>query len=441
MGHDIIPMSNREIDRYHVIRQLLEKRISTRIATAQLSLSPRQVKRLNKRLRTQGQSGLIHQSRGRQSNHRLPEVRRTKIMTLLRIRYPDFGPTLATEKLAERHRLVVSNETVRHLMTESGLWTAKTGSKNYVHRQWRARKDAFGELEQFDGSYHHWLEDRGGTGELCLLASIDDATGKITKAEFAAHEGVVPVFTFWKEYLLTHGKPRAIYLDKFSTYKMNQRVAKENHETLTQFQRAMNELGINPITAHSPEAKGRVERLFQTLQDRLVKELRLAGVNTVADANCFLDAVFIPEFNKKFAVVPASTANAHRPLATTERTTLDATFSRQETRVVRNDFTFSYQATWYQLTSDQPVTVCKKDVITIEERLDGTLMFRLRGKYLQVKALPERLKRATTRTPWVIPKTKPTTPWRPAPNHPWRHRPFTAATATAKSKLLIPPQG
>lgn len=441
MGHDIVTMSNREIDRYHVIRQLLEKRIKTTTAATQLQLSTRQVKRLKKRLRTQGKRGLIHQSRGRTSNHQLPEKKRMTIVALLRQRYPDFGPTLATEKLAERHRLVVSDETVRHLMIESGLWKPKTGSKNSVHRQWRARKDAFGEMEQFDGSYHHWLEDRGGTGELCLLASIDDATGKITKAVFAAHEGVVPVFAFWKGYLLTHGKPRAIYLDKFSTYKMNAQVAKENHETLTQFQRAMSELNIDPLTAHSPEAKGRVERLFQTLQDRLVKELRLRGINDVETANCFLEKVFIPDFNKKFVVSPASSANAHRPLTAKEQKDLDAVFSRQETRVVRNDFTFSYHTAWYQLTPDQPVTVCKKDVITIEERLDGILKFRLRGKYLATIVLPTRPKRVTVQTPWVIVKTKTTTPWRPAHDHPWRHRSSTATTTLAKPKLLIPSQG
>ena len=429
MGHDPISMSNREIDRYYIIRKLLEKRIATTTAATQLALSPRQVKRLKKRVRLSGKQGLIHQSRGRQSNHRLPEVKRTKIMTLIRTRYPDFGPTLVTEKLTEKHQCIVSDETVRQLMITAGLWTPKRGKYKGPHRQWRARKDTFGEMEQFDGSYHHWLEDRGGTGELCLLASIDDATGKITKAVFAAHEGVVPVFTFWRDYLLKNGKPRAIYLDKFSTYKMNQQVARENHETLTQFQRAMRELNIEPITAHSPEAKGRIERLFQTLQDRLVKELRLQGINDIVTANHFIEVTFIPDYNKKFDVVASSPDDAHRPLTAKEQSSLDMIF-----------FTVSYQNTWYQLTPDQPVTVCKKDGIRVEEWLDGSLKLRLRGQVLNVTVLPERPKRLTTKGPWILAKTStaPRTPWKPGPNHPWRKRNYHPSTTTNN---LIPSQG
>lgn len=441
MGHDIIPMSNREIDRYHVIRQILEKRITTATAATQLGLSQRQVKRLKKRMRLEGKRGLIHRSRGRSSNRQLPGKKRAAIIALIRQHYPDFGPTLATEKLVERHRLVVSDETVRHLMIESGLWTPKAVLKKSVHRQWRQRKDCYGELEQFDGSYHDWFEGRGGITEACLLASIDDAEGTITKAKFAAHEGVFPVFAFWKEYLLTHGKPRSIYLDKFSTYKMNQRVAKENHDLKTQFERAMAELNIDLLTAHSPEAKGRVERLFQTLQDRLVKELRLKNISDIDTANRFLKNVFIPDFNKKFAVTPASPVDAHRPVTTGEQTSLDAIFSRQETRVVRNDFTLSFRTTWHQLTDDQPVMVCKKDVVTVEERLDGSIQVRLRGKYLNAMALSERPRRAVTATPWILAKTKTKMPWRPAPNHPWRHRPYAAtAPNQTKKQTLIPSQ-
>ena len=442
MGHDIIPMSNREIDRYHVIRQLLDKKITTKNAATQLNLSVRHVKRLKKRVRVSGKRGLIHQSRGKPSHHRVSASTSTKIIKLITRHYPDFGPTFAAEKLRECHGIDHDPKTVQSIMVTSGLWTTKCQPKKSPHRAWRARKDCFGEMEQFDGSYHDWFEGRAGPDTHCLLASIDDATGTITKAEFAEHEGVFPVFGFWRDYLLTHGKPRSIYLDKFSTYRMNQQVAKENHETLTQFQRAMNELGIEPITAHSPEAKGRVERLFETLQDRLVKEFRLQKINTVEAANQFLAEIYIPDFNKRFGVTPASTTNAHRPLTAQEQANLPAIFSRQCTRVVRNDFTLSYRTTWYQLGKQQPVTVCKKDVLTVEERLDGSIKFRLRGKYLNATALPERPKRATTKTlPWVIAKTKINrVPWRPAPNHPWRKR-LHALPKSKPTTTLIPVQG
>ena len=198
--------------------------------------------------------------------------------------------------------------------------------------------------------------------------------------------------------------PRSIYLDRLSTYKMTQAVAVENHDLKTQFQRAMEELRCEPIFAHSPQAKGRVERLFGTLQDRLIKELRLAGISTIADANRFLADVFLPKFNARFAVAPASPANLHRSLTARERNALDAIFSRQETRVVRNDWTLSFRNRWYQLTLHQPVTVCRKDTVTVEERNDGTVRFRLRGKYLNATLLPARPTKVSD-LPWVLAKT------------------------------------
>jgi hypothetical protein len=225
--------------------------------------------------------------------------------------------------------------------------------------------------------------------------------------------------SFWLQYLKTHGKPRAIYLDKFSTYKMNSAVAKENPDLKTQFQRAMETLQIEPIFANSPQAKGRVERLFQTLQDRLPKALRLAGISTVAEANVFLATTFIPFFNQKFAVHPTSDTNLHRPLTEKETIALPSILSRHEARTVRNDFTIAWKTLWYQLTEQQSVTVCRQDVVTVEEHFDGIVHLRLRGKELNYVVLPERPKKV--HHPVVIAKTAPST-WKPAPDHPWRHR-------------------
>jgi hypothetical protein len=395
-------MSQEELDRHEVIRRLIRKEVNGPKAAELLNLSPRQVRRLKACVRRNGARGIIHGGRGKPGNRAMPTKERDRIKRIVTARYPDFGPTHAAEKLAELHGIDRDPKTVRTIMTELKLWDPHPRHHD-VHRSWRPRKDCFGEMEQFDGSYHHWLEDRY-PDRLCLLLAIDDATGTITRACFAPHEGVFPVLAFWRDYCLTHGKPRSIYLDRFSTYRMTQRVATENHDTETQFQRACRELGIEPITAYSPEAKGRVERVFQTLQDRLVKEMRLKDISTVEAANRFLTATFIPWFNRRYAVIPAGTANLHRELRAGEVSALDAIFSRQETRVVRNDFTVSFKNQWYQLTSHQPVTVCKRDVTTIEERLDGTVRIRLRGKYVNFILLPERPQRASP-TPWILVKT------------------------------------
>lgn len=411
-------MSKRDIDRFTVIQQYLKKDISRTHAAKLLDLTPRHITRLKYAVMAIGAKALIHRQRGQLAHHRLSDQERSKIVRLLHTKYPDFGPTFAAEKLREIHQIKHDPKTIRSIQIDEGLWVPRRMRKTEVeHRTWRQRRSAYGELIQFDGSYYHWLEDRGGTGELCLLAAIDDATGKITKAEFAAHEGVFPVFAFWKAYLEVYGKPRQIYLDRFSTYKMNSAVAQDNPDLKTQFARAMEHIQVEPIFALSPQAKGRVERLFDTLQDRLVKELRLKGITTIAGANLFLEREFIPAFNQKFAVIPASEANLHHTLTVKERTALPSIFSRHEERTIQNDFTFSFKARWYQLTKQQPATICKKDVVTIEEYVDHTLHVRFKGKELNYICLPERPKRA--QTPLFIAQTAPTS-WKPAPNHPWR---------------------
>lgn len=411
-------MSKRDIDRYTIIQQYIKKEITRSHAAQLLHLCTRQITRLKYSVMAIGAKALVHGQRGQPSHHRLTDKERTKIVRLLHDKYPDFGPTFAAEKLKELHQMKYDPKTIRSIQIAEGLWKpSPTSKRDAEHRSWRQRRVAYGELIQFDGSYYHWLEDRGGTGELCLLAAIDDATGKIIKAEFAAHEGVFPVFAFWKAYLEVYGKPRQIYLDRFSTYNMNSAVAQDNPDLKTQFQRAMETLHIEPIFALSPEAKGRVERLFDTLQDRLVKELRLKGITTIREANLFLEREFIPAFNQRFAVVPASEANLHQTLISKERTALPSIFSRQEERTIQNDFTCSFKTKWYQLTKQQPVTICKKEVVTMEEHLDGNLHIRFKGKALNYTLLPERPKKAYV-IPFIAKTPQPT--WKPAANHPWR---------------------
>ena len=411
-----ITMSLPEVKKYDIIKKLINKELNGSQAAKLLNLTTRHIRRLKVKVVKTGIKGLIHGNRGKPGNRRLPDQERKRIADLIKQKYPDFGPTLATEKLTELDKIERSRGAVRSIMIAEEIWQPRRKKKE-THRQWRQRKANKGELVQYDGSYEHWFEDRGG--EICLLASIDDADSEV-RAKFDDHEGVQPTFNFWRDYIERFGKPNSIYVDKFSTYSMNHKLAKENPDTLTQFERAMKELNIGIIHAHSPQAKGRVEKLFNTLQDRLIKELRLNNISTIKEANEFLEKVFLPKFNARFMVEPRSQANLHKKLNEQEKKKLDSIFSRQYQKVVMNDFTVSHKRNCYQLEKIQPVTICKQDRVTVEERMDHSIRIRLRGKYLNYKLLPEKPKKINggkNNLQWVIPKSTAHTP--PA-NHPWR---------------------
>lgn len=431
----LITMTAKEIDRHGIIKRLLEKEINGTEAARLLHLSIRQTKRLKVKVKEKGVIGLTHANRGTVGHHQLKKKEKKKIVALLKKHYYDFGPTFAAEKLREDHMIDHDPKTIRRIMIEEKLWTPKTRSGGNVHRSWRERRSAFGEMEQFDGSYEYWFEDRAD--KCCLLGSIDDATGKITKLVFALNEWVIPVLTFWQGYIERQGRPLSIYLDKFSTYNMNQPIAKENSDTLTQFERACQELRIDLIKANSPQAKGRIERLWQTLQDRLIKELRLANISTIPEANIFVEKMFIPKFNKQFGVEPRSDTNLHRTMTAKDKKQLSAICSRQTERTVQNDFTFSFNSQWFQLTKNQSATICKKDKVTVEERTDGGIHIRLRGKYLNYKILPTRPMKA--KQPWILPanqgEVNESKAHIPAPNHPWRMN--IAANITAHRTIKV----
>jgi len=417
MEQSIITMTNQEAERLTIINNLIAKKINGTDAGKLLNLSLRQTKRLKSRVIKEGTQGIIHKLRGQSGHNKIEEKLKRKVKRIIKKNYADFGPTLATEKLMEIHKINLGVTTIRNLMIEEEFFKTKKRKQNQKHRVWRERKECYGEMQQFDGSYHKWLEKRNGNKELCLLASIDDATGKITKLKFGKNEGVVEVFTFWKDYLQTKNKPVAIYLDKFSTYKVNHKNATDNHELLTQFQRACNDLNINLISAHSPQAKGRIERLFETLQDRLVKELRLQNISDAKTANKFLEETFIEDFNNRFSVVPTKDTNLHKPLTQYDQTNLDKIFSIQSQRQIKNDFTVQFKNIWYQLDEIQPATVYKKDLVLIEERLDGSIHLSKKEKYLNFKKLPARPEKIKTK---LIALTPSKAPWIPPANHPWR---------------------
>lgn len=412
-------MSRKELSRADVIQRLLRGEINGTDASKQLRLTVRHIRNLKRKVKKGGIKCLIHGNRGKPGNRTIDSTTMKKAKTILKKKYSDFWPTHAMEKLDENHGISLSKETVRQIMITDGLWTERPRKANGEYRSWRPRKEQYGEMIQFDGSYHAWLESRGSVS--CLLAGIDDATGKPTHCLFTdGGEGVIPVFSFWKEYIETHGKPLAIYLDRHSTYKVNTKSLFNDPSVLTQFERAMKDLDIRVIHAGSPQAKGRVERLFGTLQNRLVKDMRLAGISSLKDATLFTEKIFLPPYCEKFSVAPSQTGDLHRPLNATEKKNLDRIFSRQETRKVNNDFTISYKGQWFQLAEQQPTLICRKDTVLIEERLDGSIHFSLREKYLDCTLLPKRPEKILLKK--VVALSRERQVYRPPADHPWRQR-------------------
>ena len=426
----LITISMKETQKYKIIQKLIEKRLTENEARKSLGLkSVRQVRRMKKRVKSEGIKGIVHRSRGRPSNRKLSEGFIDKIMKIVNEKYYDFKPTFAAEKLLEDHKIKISKETLRYLMEKAGLWKIKNRKKPKKRHVWRERRSNYGEMQQFDGSYHKWFENRGE--ESCLLLAVDDATGKITKAKLDKNEGVVAVFNFWKEYVLEHGTPISIYLDKFSTYKINHPSAVDNKNLITQFERALKELGINKITAHSPEAKGRVERMNGTLQDRLVKELRLANISTINEANKFLKK-YIIKFNKQFSVIPRNQSNLHKEIDSKTLKQLPQIFSMQNTRKVNNDYTIMFKNNYFQLNEKQPTTVFKKDTVIIEEHLNGEIKINLKDHYLNYEVLPERPKKKSIP---VCAITRNKSYWVPPQNHPWRK--FQPKENTSNNSLVL----
>ena len=308
-GRHIIIMSLEEVRRLKIVQSAIDRRITQKSVSSILGLSERQVRRLVKVVREEGDCGIIHKSRGRPSNRRISDELRGRALSLYKERYSDFGPTLATEKLSELDGIEISDETLRKWLIAEGFW--KKRRKRSIYRQWRPRKECFGEMVQLDGSHHDWLEGRGS--RLVLMAYIDDATNT-TYAMFYDYEGTIPAMDSFRGYVKMYGLPISVYLDRHTTYKSSKKLTEWEEvagiESLSQFERALKELGVEVIHAMSPQAKGRVERLFGVLQDRLVKEMRLRGIKTKDEANAFLEE-YLSRHNERFRVCPANEADAH----------------------------------------------------------------------------------------------------------------------------------
>jgi len=404
---DSVSMSIKELRRVHVMQQVIERKLTQVAAREILDLTDRQIRRLVGRVRTEGERGLIHRSRGKPSNRGIAPSVKAKALRLYAQQYGDFGPTLAAEKLGERDGLAVSEETLRGWLLAAGVTHFRRRKR--PHRQWRERKAHVGELVQLDGSQHPWFEDRGPA---CVLMSyIDDATGRVF-ARFYPYEGTVPALDSFRQYVRHSGLPQALYTDKHATYKspaeptIEEQLAGQAPQS--QFERALAELGVDLIHAHSPQAKGRVERLFKTLQDRLVKELRLAGISTLDAANAFL-AHWLPLYNRRFAVAPRGTANLHRPRPTARE--LDRILCQKTVRRLRNDFTVAHNGALYQI--DDQIRAAR---VTVAEHLKGRLRIWHHDRALafhRIGARPQPVELAA-------PMRRPRRIGKPAPDHPWR---------------------
>lgn len=409
----LITMSTKELTRLEVMQRMKEKRLSQKEAANMLGLSVRQIKRIWRRYKQEEAKGVVSKRRGQPSNHRLDEQICRQALDLLKERYSDFGPTLAHEKLSELHGVRMSRESVRKLMIEEGLWKARRVKKTAVH-QMRERRACLGELVQIDGSEHAWFEGRGA--KCTLLVFIDDATGKLLELRFVRSESFFTYCEAARHYFERSGKPLAFYSDKHGVFHVNTPQPIGAGEGLTQFGRAMKDLGIQIICANSPQAKGRVERANQTLQDRLVKELRLRDISSMEVANAFAPE-FCEDFNRRFAVVPRSDHDAHRPLLETEN--LDLIFSRQKTGTLSKNLTVQFDKVIYQIQSDRPNYALRNAQVTICQDAKGVVTILYKNQpltYTTFKKLPRQAEVVDTKD--VNRAVQPPRP--PAPNHPWR---------------------
>ena len=410
-GKDMVVASRKELKRLHVIQQVVEKKVRQKEAVELLGMSERQIRRMVRRVREEGEGGICHQGRGKPSNRCFGREVQDRVLGLYREHYAGFGPTLASEKLLERDGITVSDETLRLWLKESGETYPQR--KKRPHRQWRERKGRFGEMVQMDGSHHDWLEGRGPW--MVLMGYIDDATGE-TFGRFYEYEGTIPAMDSFHRYIKQYGVPMRVYSDKHTTYKSPAKPTIEDdlagRKPMSQFEQALSELEVVVIHAHSPQAKGRVERLFRTLQDRLVKELRLLKIRTLEEANTFLTSYW-PKYNQKFRVVAASEGDLHRPIPADR--ILARILCIHEGRVVRNDGTITYEGKFYQIEED---TGTRK--VVVEERTDGTFHIMDQDRSLKHRLLPAKPVRETVDLHVKKLPPSPKRKTKPTEDHPWR---------------------
>jgi hypothetical protein len=409
-------MSLKELDRIKVIELVLNKRLTQAEGSRRLGVSTRHFRRLQQSYRQNQERGVISKRRGKQSNSRLSEALTRQVIDLISSKYSDFGPTLAHEKLIGVHGLQISVESVRKLMMKHGFWKGRSPKVRRQAQQMRTRRPCFGELVQIDGSPHDWFEGRADP--CCLLVFIDDATSQLVALHFVDTECTQGYFDATIKHIEKYGRPIAYYSDKHGIFRVNTPEAKSGNGE-TQYGRACRELGIEIINANSPQAKGRVERANQTLQDRLVKEMRLRDINCIDEANNFLPE-FIEQYNQKFGVTPASTTDAHRKeLPSADQ--LDLIFSEQEYRTISKQLEVSYKNTIYQIQTKTPSYNMRKAKLKVCNN-KGKITLIYKGKALDYKVFDKKNRPAQIVDSKSINKTidKRIKSYKPKTDHPWR---------------------
>ncbi len=381
-------MKQSDRDRLVTLKKAKKKLISQSDAAAELQVSVRHVKRMLKALKDRGDRAVVHGLRERESNRKIDGKTREKAIKILSADvYKGFGPTLASEHLANKHSIAVSRETLRNWMRAAGLWKGRQRRSRQDH-PWRERRSRCGELVQWDTSEHNWLEGRGEE-QLYLISMIEDATSRLY-ARFVRSDSTEENMRTLRGYLELYGRPVAFYTDKASLFRNNEKRRRDEPGVdqdskdmpPTQIGRALRELNIAWIGAHSPQAKGRVERSFDTAQDRLVKEMRVAGVKTLEEANTYLTSEFLPWWNRTLTVEPASRDDAHRALDKGQD--LTAVLSHVETRQVKGDYTVQFESQRYAIDRSSIATGLRGGTVRVERRMDGTVAMRFADRYLEV---------------------------------------------------------
>lgn len=407
-GRDIIMATQEELKRLHVVRKAIDKTITQDEAACGINLSTRHVRRIIARIRVEGDKGIAHRSRGRSSNRALSDKVKDKALRLFKEKYRDFGPTLASEKLFERDKIKINDETLRLWLIKQAIPYKKR--KKRPHRQWRERRECLGQMVQMDGSHHKWFESRGP--ECVLMGYIDDATGR-PFARFYPYEGTIPAMDSFKRYIRKHGIPISVYLDKHTTYKSTGKPSLEdelnNVLPLSQFERALKELGVDVIHANSPQAKGRVERIFSTFQDRLVKEMRLERIRSIDKANVFLGR-YMAGYAKGFSREPARDGDTHRPCP--DNVDLDRILCIKTERALRNDFTVTHNNRLYQVLDN-----VRAERVVIEEYVNGSMKIWYKGASLKFKVISARPRKESAKIPCTFKLRRVYVPQ--ANNHPW----------------------
>lgn len=412
MAEDIIKMSFKEIERLKIIHKVLDKQVTQVKAAEVLGLSERHVRRVVRRVRNGGERSIVHRRRGQEAANKMPQELEDRIGEIVRDKYADFKPTLAAEKLWESHEIRVGREKLRQIMIERGLWKVRKHRDRYLY-QWRERKAYCGELIQMDGSHHDWLEDRGA--RLVLMGYIDDATNRFF-GRFYDYEGVYPAMDSFEHYIRLCGLPVSVYLDKHSTYKTTRQPDTEEllkgERAHTQFERAAKELGVKIMHAHSPQAKGRIERAFGTLQDRLVKEMRLKGIETKEEANHYLES-YLPGFNEQFTRMARKEGDLHRALP--EDVDLREILCIKATRTINDGYIIRWKGRVFLL--DNPSLVLRRQKVVVREHFDGRLTVKYKDRDLDCHEVFET--KPLKQEKVIKEKTRKKSKYKPSPEHPW----------------------